>query len=115
LLQPPDALLDQPAAAQTDGIAGPARGSAIEVATAVLVVLRDVRSHIQLLRCPHEILTVIRLVGAHSDSACTALLLLGQHQQRGIALCISIRMSHHRRDDQPVAVLHQGMAKITQL
>ncbi len=39
----------------------------------------------------------------------------GKHQQRGIALGVTVGMRHHRRGDQPVAVLHQGMAKITQL
>src|SRR5450755_3290746 len=115
LLQPPKALFDQPTAAQTDGIAWLPRGSAVQVAAAVLVVPGDVRGHIQFPYGAHEILTVIRLVGAHSDATCTALLLLGQHQQRGIALGIAISMSHHRSGDQPVAVLNQGMAKITQL
>ncbi len=50
-------------------------------------------------------LTVIRLVGAHSDAAGTALLPLGEHQQRSLALCVAVSVCHHRRGDQPVPVL----------
>jgi hypothetical protein len=38
LLQPSKALFDQPSAAQADGIAGLARGSAVQVAGAAFVV-----------------------------------------------------------------------------
>src|SRR5258708_4496886 len=91
------------------------RGSAVQVAAAVLVVLGNVRGHIQFPYGAHESSLSYALVGAHSNAARTALLLLGQHQQRGIALCAAVCMSHHRRGDQPVVVLDQSMAKITQL
>src|SRR5580658_2911083 len=52
----PVALLDQPAAAQADGVAGLARGSAVQVAAAALVVVRNVRRHVQLSRGAHKIL-----------------------------------------------------------
>ncbi len=39
LLEPSEALLDQPAAAQADSIAGLARGSPVQVAAAALIVL----------------------------------------------------------------------------
>ena len=61
LLQPPEAFFDQPAAAQTDSIARLSRGSAAQVAAAVLVVLRNVRSYIQLPYGAHEILAVVGL------------------------------------------------------
>jgi hypothetical protein len=61
-------LLDQPAAAQADGVAGLARGSAVQVAAAALVVVRNVR-HVQLSRGAHKILAVVGLVGAHGDAA----------------------------------------------
>ena len=101
LLQPPKAFFDEPAAAQTDRIAGLPRGSAIQVAAAALVVLRDMGRHVQLPDRPDEILRIVSLVGAHGDAAWTALLLLGQHQQRGIALCIAIGVCNHRRGDRP--------------
>jgi len=56
--------------------------SPVQVAAAVPVVLGDVRGHIQLPYCAHEVLTVMRLVGAHSDAAGAALLLLGEHQTK---------------------------------
>ena len=40
LLQPSESLFDQPSAAQADGIAGLARGSAVQVAGAAFVVNR---------------------------------------------------------------------------
>src|SRR5271154_2091139 len=46
LLQPSEAFFDQPAPAQADGIAGLTRGSAVQVAGAALVVLRNMRRHV---------------------------------------------------------------------
>ena len=43
------------------------------------------------------------------------MLLLLEHQQRGVALRVTIGVRHHRRGDQPVAVLHQRVAQIAQL
>ncbi len=51
LLQPSESLFDEPSATQADGIAGLARGSAIQVAGAAFVVLRNIRSHVQF---PHR-------------------------------------------------------------
>ena len=62
-------LLDQPAPAQADGVAGLARGSVVQVAAAALVVVRNVRRHVQLSRGAHKILAVVGLVGAHGDAA----------------------------------------------
>src|SRR5260370_32392612 len=55
----------QPAAAQTDSVTGLSRGSPVQVAAAVLVVLGDVRGHIQLPYGAPKILTVIRLGSSH--------------------------------------------------
>ncbi len=111
----PSKLFDQPSAAQTDGIAGLARGSAVQVARAALVVLGNVRRHVQLPHRADEVLRVVSLVGTHRDAPRAALLLFGKHQQRRIALGISVGVRHHRSGDQTVAVLHQRMPQITQL
>src|ERR1700676_3059363 len=69
LLQPSESLFDQPSATQTDGIAGLARGSTIQVAHAALVCPGNVRRHVQLPHCADEILRVVSLVRAHCDAA----------------------------------------------
>src|ERR1700674_4769305 len=48
LLQPSECLFDQPSATQTDGIAGLARGSTIQVAQTSLFVPRNVGRKLQL-------------------------------------------------------------------
>ncbi len=93
LLQPPEALFDQPSAAQADGIAEPARGSAIQVAGAAFIVPGNMWRHVQFPRCADEVLRVVSLVGAYRDAARAARLLFGKHQQRRI------------RSQQPAAVL----------
>src|SRR5260370_39783805 len=52
---------------------------------------------------------------AYGDAARAVLLLLMKHQQRGVALGVSIGVRDHRGRDQAVAVLHQCVAQITQL
>src|ERR1700757_295160 len=79
LLQPSEALFDPPAAAQTDRIAGLPRGSAVQVAGAVSVVLGDVWSHVQLSHRAHKILRVVSFVGTYGNAACAALLFLLKH------------------------------------
>src|SRR5579884_3384638 len=69
LLQPAKALLHKPSPAQADGISGLARGPAIQVAAAALVILRNMRRHVQLPHCSDEILRVVSLVCAHGDAA----------------------------------------------
>src|SRR5260370_2383965 len=81
LLQPSEALLDQPATAQADGIAGVPGGSPVEVRAAFLVVLGHSHGDIQLARAVHEIPAVEALVRARRDPPLTALLLLLGHQQ----------------------------------
>ena len=90
LPQPPKALLDQPAATQPDGVAGLPSGPSIQIAAAVLVVLRNMRRHVQLPHRAHEILAIVSLVGAHSDAPGAAVLFLFEHQQRRVALGIAI-------------------------
>jgi hypothetical protein len=94
-LQPSKALLHQPSPAQADGTAGLASRSAIQITLASFIVPGHVRRHIQLPRRAHKILGVVGLVGAHGNAARAVLLLLLTHQQRGIALGISIGVCHH--------------------
>ena len=90
--QPPETLFDQPATAQTNAIAGLACSSPIQVAAAALVVLRHMRSYMQLPYRAHKVLRVVGLVGAEGNAPGAPLLLLLQHQQRGIAF----RVNHRR-------------------
>ena len=115
LFQPAKALLDQPTPAQANRVAGLPCGSAVQIAATALVVLRNMGCHIQLPHRAHKIVAVIGLVGAHRDPPLTTVLLLLQHQQCCVALGVSIGVRHHRRGNQPVAVLHQRVAQIAQL
>ena len=65
LLQPAEALLDQPSATQADGISRMPSGPAIQVAAPFLVVLRNIRSDVQLAAGGNKILRVVGLVNAH--------------------------------------------------
>ena len=107
LLQPPEALLHQPSPAEADGVSGLARGPSVKVATATIVVPRHMRRHVQLPYCADEILGVVSLVCPHGDSTGAILLLLVEHQQRGIALGETIGVCHHRRGNQTVSVLNR--------
>ncbi len=115
MLQPVEALLDQPSATLADGIAGSPCGPSVEAAAPPLVVFGHMRSHVQLPCRVCEILGIVRLVRAHGDAARAALLLLLKHQQSGIALGQSVGVSDHPGGDQAVAVLHQRVAQIAQL
>jgi hypothetical protein len=115
LLEIAEAPFDQQATAQADGIARLAGSSPIQVAGAVVVVLRHMRGHIQFSYRAHEIFRVIGLVCAQGDAPAAAHLLAAEHQQRGIAFRKSVGMSHHGRGDQSVAVLHQSVAQVAQL
>ena len=72
------------------------------------------RGHVQGSRGSHEVLRVVGLVRAHGDAPRTALLLVGQHQQRRLALGVAIGLGGHRGGDQTIAILHQGVAQIGQ-
>jgi len=115
LLQPSEALFDQPATAQADGIACVSRGAAIQIAASSLFVLCNVRRYIQRARRAHKILRVISLVRAQCDAPRAIFLPLVEHQQRGVALGKSIGGRDHRGGDQSVAILHQRVAQIAQL
>jgi hypothetical protein len=64
LLEPSEALLDQPATAQADGIAGVPGGSPVEVRAAFLVVLGHMHGDIQLARGIRVGGRFVRVVGA---------------------------------------------------
>ena len=85
LLEPTEALFNEPATAATDGIARLACGSAVQVARAAFVVLRHMRGHVKFPHRAHKIPGVVRLVCAHGDAPGAAHLLAVEHQQRGIA------------------------------
>ena len=67
LLQPSEALLDQPSPAQADRIAGMSGGSAIHIRAASLLVLHYMRGHVQRLGGSDEVLRVVSLVGTDGD------------------------------------------------
>jgi len=50
LLEPAEALLDRPAPAQADGVAGVPRRSPVQVRAALLVVLGDMHGDVELTR-----------------------------------------------------------------
>ncbi len=84
LLQPSEALFDQPSAAQTDDIAGLPRGSAVQVAGAVSVVAGDVWSDIELphgarIRYPSQCRKLCPALTCTCNAACAALLFLLKH------------------------------------
>jgi hypothetical protein len=104
LLQPSEALLDQPATAQADGIAGVPGGSPVESRAAFLVVLRYMHGDIQLTRGIHEIPAVEGLGRARRDPPLTALLSRRNyysippptHHPSAGAECIEALLSEHR-------------------
>ena len=69
LLQPSKALLHKPSPAQADGVSGLARGPAIQVTAAAVVILRNMRRHVQLPHRTDEIPGVVGLVRADGDAA----------------------------------------------
>lgn len=69
LLQPAKALLHKPSPAQADSVAGLARGPAIQVTAAAVVMLRNMGRHVQLPHRADEILGVVSLVCADGDAA----------------------------------------------
>ena len=115
LLEPAEALLDQPSPAQTDRIAGMPGGSAIHVGAASLLVLRYMRGHVESSGGGDEVLRVVGLVGTDGDTPRAAFLLRFEQQQRGFTLGIAISLGGHRGGDQAVAVLHQRVAEISQV
>ncbi len=114
LLQPAEGLLDQPAATQADAVTSVPCRSAVHDRASALMVFGHMRRHVQGSCGSHEVLGVVGLVCAHGDAPRTALLLVGQHQQRGFALGVAIGLGGYRGSDQAVAVLHQRMAQIGQ-
>ena len=115
LLEPSEALLDQPSPAQADRVAGMPGGSAIHVRAASLLVLRYMRGHVERPGGGDEVLGVVSLVGTDGDTPQAAFLLRFQQQQSGFALGIAIGLGGHRGGDQAVTVLHQRMAEIGQM
>ena len=73
LLEPSKAFLHQPTPAQADGIAGLARGSAVQVAAAAVVVLRNMWRHVQL---PHRADEILRVVSIFSGPIITPCLII---------------------------------------
>ena len=73
LLQPSEALFDQPSPAQTDGVAGLSCGSAVQIAAPPLVVLRNMRRHVQL---PHRADEILRVVSIFSGPIITPCLII---------------------------------------
>ena len=78
--QPAEALLDQPAVAQADGVAGVPSGSAVEVRATLVVVLREMHGDVELARGLNEGLRVEGLVRAQRDAPPASLALLFEHQ-----------------------------------
>jgi hypothetical protein len=115
LLQPSEALLHQPAAAQADRVAGVPCGSPVEVRAALGVVLRNMQGDVELERSLDEVLRVAGLVRAQRDAPFAASALLFEQDQRGLAFGVAIGRGHHRGGDQAVAVLHQRVAEIGQM
>lgn len=70
LLQPSDALLDQPSPAQADSVPSVPCRPAIQSAFATVFVLGDVWRDVQLACGADEIVLVVGLVGAQNDAAC---------------------------------------------
>jgi hypothetical protein len=93
LLEPTEALLDEPSATQADGIAGLSCGPSVQVAAPHLVVPGYMRSHVQLPCHSHKIPGFIGLGRSHGDAARAALLLLVEHQQSRVAFGESVGMT----------------------
>src|SRR5689334_15744787 len=60
----------------------------------------------------HEVGRVIAPVCAHRHPPTR---MLGQHFKRSYALAVAVRFAHAKVHEQPVAIIHEGMSRETQL
>src|SRR5260221_87562 len=106
-LDPAERLLDPLALDHADGIAGVARGAAVDGRAAVGIVLRDVRHAAALAAAGHEVGGVIVLVRA--DRAAGAGVVL-DHIERRAALGRAVGFGQPDIDDEPMAGFRPGVA-----
>ena len=78
------------------------------------MVLGDMRRHVHGSQLIHEILGVVALVGSERDAPKPVGSFL-DHGKGGGALGLAVRLRHATVDDQPVAVLHEGVAHEAEL
>ena len=113
-LQPAEALFDAFTFPLTDPVTVmPRRPTVNRAATFALQVLGYMRRHLHLPALGHEVPGVIAFVGSHRDVACAGDLF--QHHQTRIPLRRAVGLKQFRVYDQPVAVLRQEIAVVTEL
>lgn len=102
MFQPSETLLNQPAAVQADGITGRPRGSPVQVASAALVVSRQMRRHIQF---PHRAYKILAVIGVIRCS-----LEMRRHPSHELTLARMIAASKHAETAQCLAESHSAAA-----
>ena len=108
LLAPAEALLDALADALAHRVAGMARRAPVEGGAPLGGVAGDVERDVQGSQLVHEVLGVIPLVGPERDAVRPVGSFLDHGEGRG-ALGVAVRLRDAAIDDQPVAVLHEGV------
>src|SRR5450759_381303 len=112
-LLPSEDLLDTLALALTYFVSFVTSGPLIDRTTTVRIVLRNVRRHAKRAQLPHEVARVIALVGTQGDGTRPTDAL--DHLQSRFSLGGSRGQRQAPVYDQTVPVLHERMAKVSQL
>jgi hypothetical protein len=114
VLAPPEDFLDQLACSQAQRIPGmPRRAFIYRRATAPIDVLRNVWRRVEFADPGDEVACVVGFVGSHCAAHRTGQSL--KHLESSATLRRAVRLSHACIDHQPVTILADGVAEITQL
>ena len=113
-LGPAEGLLDPFANTQADGIAGMARGPAINRRTPPIGILRHMRCHVDLTEFGHEILRIKAFIAAQRDLLRSVGMRFYQ-VPRGQTLRMARGACSNSTDDQAIAIFHQRMPHERQL
>src|ERR1700730_9855607 len=111
-LDPAEGLLDARPLAHAEGVAGMARGAAIDGRAAIGIVLHDVRCAAEFAAIRNELGSIVVLVCA--DRALGAGIVGDPLESRG-ALGRAVGLGQPGIDDEAVAILHQKMAHVAEL
>ena len=113
-LGPAEGLLDPFANTQADGIAGMARGPAINRRTPPIGILRQIRRHIDLAEFGDEVLRIKAFIAVQRDLLQSVGMRFYQ-VPRGQTLRMASGACSNSTDDQAIAIVHQRMPHEGQL
>src|SRR6202171_3977582 len=113
-LHPAEDLFDPLAYPLAYRVADMTRGAAVERrAPSAPLLARAVRGDLERAACGHELTSVVALVGPEGNPPAARQLRL-QHRPGAFALGVAVGRLDRELDQETVAVLHQGIGRVTQ-